>query len=200
MSKIFFLLSLSFMLLGNSLIISEEKNWTEGELLKANTAKNISQLNEAEKEAILYLNLARLYPKKFNQIEVINYFGPSQFGNYLKNSKYRTSLIKHLNRIKPMEALSPRDALNLSAKCFAKEMGVSGYVGHTRKKCKKSNYAECCSYGMPSGKDVILQLLIDHDVPSLGHRIACLNPNYERVGVGNHSHKTHQYCCVIELI
>ena len=42
--------------------------WKEKEINNANTVEDISYLNEIEKEAVLVLNLARLYPKKFVQI------------------------------------------------------------------------------------------------------------------------------------
>ena len=49
--------------------------WKEKEIGNANTVKDISYLNEIEKEAVIVLNLARLYPKKFVQIELRNYTG-----------------------------------------------------------------------------------------------------------------------------
>ena len=55
-----------------------------------------------------------------------------------------------------------------------------------RIKCNDGNYAECCSYGMHSAKDIVMQLLIDHDVPSLGHRENCLNNEYSKIGVSKY--------------
>ena len=178
---------------------TRQEAWSDSEIEKANTAKDVTYLTQVEKDVILYVNLARLYPKKFNRIEVTGYYGPPEYYNYLKGSKYITSLKRHLNKMSPMNVVVPSDGMNINAKCFAKESGDSGYMGHQRKKCPKRNYAECCSYGMKTGKDIVLQWLIDHDVPSLGHRVNCLNKSYTKVGVGFAPHVLHKYCCVLEL-
>ena len=46
------------------------QTWTKEELTKANTLAKIADLTEVEKEAVMYINLARMYPKKFVEIEV----------------------------------------------------------------------------------------------------------------------------------
>jgi uncharacterized protein YkwD len=53
---------------------------------------------------------------------------------------------------------------------------------------------------MDTGKDIVLQLLIDHDVPSLGHRINCLNKAYTKVGVSVQKHINTDICAVIDMI
>ena len=174
--------------------------WRAEEIKKANTLENVSSLNDIEKETVVVLNLARLFPKKFVQIELLNYNGPAKYGNYLKNSNYKKSLIKHMNEMKSLQALFPNDKMIENAKCFAIESGKRGYTGHKRITCEKMNVAECCSYGMETGRDIVLQLLIDHDVPSLGHRNICFTSNYSKLGVGVAKHKKWNTCCVIVLI
>lgn len=176
------------------------QGWTESQLAKANTAKNSSYLTEAEREAILYINLARLYPKQFAELEVEKYYGPSKYGDYLKESQWRTSLIIDLQNREPIHALEFDATLYQDAKCFSKEMGEAGTIGHERKKCKKNNYAECCSYGMDTGKDIALQWLIDHNVESLGHRKICMDVSYSKIGISVHVHKKWQTCAVAEII
>lgn len=179
---------------------SYAQSWTEEQLAQANTAKEIDYLTKAEKEAIKYINLARLFPSQFAEIELPTYFGPEKYGNYLKSSSFRKSLIKQLGKMKPVGALTFDKALYENAKCFAKESGDKGLVGHQREKCPAGNYAECCSYGMDTGKDIALQWLIDHDVPSLGHRKNCLNKDYTKIGLSIHPHKTWEVCAVAEII
>ena len=88
-----------------------------------------------------------------------------------------------------------------NARCFAREMGESGYTGHERVDCKKEKkYAECCSFGMDTGKDIMMQMLIDHNIESLGHRNNCVNPRYTKIGLTLHTHKEWGHCCVIELM
>jgi hypothetical protein len=126
------------------------QSWTQDQLDAANTAVNVSDLTTAEQEAIMYINLARLYPKDFAQIHVQNYTGPTKYGGYLKGSSYLASLISHLNSMTPTKALVFDEDMYQKAKCFAKEQGIEGSTGHIRKTCPnlQGNYAECCSYGM----------------------------------------------------
>ena len=53
---------------------------------------------------------------------------------------------------------------------------------------------------MHTGKDIVMQLLIDHDVPSLGHRINCLNKEYTKIGVSVQPHIKWDICAVIDMI
>lgn len=176
------------------------KGWTANELKAANTVTASDSLGPIETEAVLVLNLARLYPKRFIKLELDSFMGTEKYGDYLKKSKYKKTLRTHLYKMKPMPALIPNKKMTESAKCFAIEMGKSGYVGHKRIKCVESIYAECCSYGMVTGKEIILQLLIDHNVPSLGHRIICLSRNYTKIGIAEAAHKKWDTNCVMELI
>ena len=176
------------------------QNWTSTQIEKANTAKNITYLTNVEKECILYINLCRLYPKDFLKYEVVNYYGTEKYGNYVKYSTYRQSLINLLNFMQPVDALYFDTEAYKNAKCFAIEQGKAGTTGHTRINCKDGNYAECCSYGMDTGKDIVLQLLIDDDVPSLGHRINCLNKAYTKIGVSVQNHVKWDTCAVLDMI
>lgn len=184
----------------NGLIYSQTAKtpkWTAQQIQSANTAKNIAYLTPTERVTILYINLARMYPKEFVKIELHNYNGTAKYGNFLKNSTYKQSLIATLNSMQPVKGLVFDEKLYLTAKCFAKEQGESGQEGHARKNCTRENSAECCSYGMETGKDVAMQLLIDHDVPSLGHRKLCLSAGYSQVGTGTHAHTKWQTCTIV---
>lgn len=174
--------------------------WSKVELEKATTVEGISYLNQIEKEAVIVLNLARMYPRRFIELELKDFNGTLKYGDYIKGSKYKKSLIKNMKKMEPMKPLTPDSIMYENAKCFAIESGKRGIKGHSRKTCEKLNFGECCSYGMETGKEIILQLLIDHDVPSLGHRKLCLNPSYTKIGVGESTHKKWGTCCVLELI
>lgn len=175
-----------------------QSEWTNEELKNVKTYPAFAY-NQTEQDAIMYINMARLYPLKFIELELTGYFGPVEFGDYLINSKYKKSLIQELKKIKPMGALHYDKDLHGFAECFAKEQGKSGYTGHDRKRCPKGVFAECVSYGCSTGKDIAMQLLIDHNVPSLGHRKICLNPDYSKVGITSNKHKTSEYCAVLDI-
>lgn len=173
--------------------------WTTEELQKANTAYNVNVLTYEEREVIKYINLARLYPQKFAILEVKDYLGPSKYGDYLKTSVYKQSLLTTLQSNLPVGLLFFNQGMYELAKCFAKESGERGEIGHVRNLCSYGYGGECCSYGPENGKDIALQLLIDHDVPSLGHREICLSPDFVKIGVSIASHKTYEHCCVLDF-
>jgi hypothetical protein len=52
---------------------------------------------------------------------------------------------------------------------------------------------ENLSYGSRSGKDSLVQLLIDDGVPSRGHRNNIFNPAFHVVGVGIAAHKSYRW-------
>jgi uncharacterized protein YkwD len=180
-------------------LISFSQTWAEEQLDSANTAANSDYLTQVEKETVMYINLARMYPQQFAQYEVQNYFGPENSGDYVKNSSYRQSLINELKNKPAAQALHPDETIYNYAKCFATESGDNGIVGHTRINCPSGLYAECCSYGMQTGKDIALQWLIDDNTPSLGHRINCMNPAYTKIGVSFHAHTKWTYCAVADF-
>ena len=175
------------------------QEWTKEELDKANTCAKIDELEDVEKEAVMYINLARLFPEKFVEVELADYWGPDKYEGYLKGSKYKQSLIDELNEREPVTALVYDETLQEFASCFAKEQGANGHMGHKRKNCPKDNFAECCAYDMETGRDIALQLLIDHNVADLGHRINCLNPNLTKIGISFQPHVKANFCAVLDL-
>lgn len=195
MTKIIFALSILFL----TSSFNSKKEWTESQLNSANTAINIKCLSVEEKEIIKYLNLARLYPKDFAEIEVAPYNGNEKYGNYLKKSKYKKSLLKDLEKMESVRAIQFNEEMYELAKCFAKESGKAGKTGHSRKNCEDNYRAECCDYGHDNGREIILALLIDHDVPSLGHREICLSERYSIAGPSIHKHKKYGHCAVLDF-
>lgn len=192
-------LLLILLLTMQSLIGHPESNrWGTVEIAEANTGKNVTYLNEVEKETLLYLNLARLYPRKYAQIEVPRdmLFSRSEKAKWLL---YRKSLLKTLNSMHPLQALQPDSLMTVNAKCFAKESSELGTVGHKRIQCTKENWEECCAYGSATGRQIVLSLLIDYNVPSLGHRYACLSEINTKAGLGFDNHPRYRYCLVLVM-
>lgn len=180
--------------------LSYSQDWKIDQISTANTAKDIEYLTIVEKDAIKYINLCRLYPKDFIKNELEKYFGTPKYGDYVKHSKFRKSLISHLNSMTPVPALNfDVDSYN-NAKCFAKEQGEAGTTGHQRINCTKGNYAECVSYGMDTGMDIAMQWLIDHKIEGVGHRLQCLKSEYTKVGLSVNFHKIWGTCAVVNMI
>ena len=168
--------------------IAISSQWAQEEIYNANTAAQCPYLTEQEKQVILYINLARMYPKKFAQVEV----------DYTDND-YVTSLINTLYSATPVEPVTVSNKMIIAARCWAKEMGENGLKGHNRISCKKIHDAECCDYGYDSGRDIVMRLLIDDGVQSLGHRKILLRADYHAAGVAINTHIDHKYCAVIDF-
>jgi len=164
--------------------------WDKPKYLVANTAVNEDYLSSEEKKVYYYLNLMRMNPGLF----------AVTFLRYLKDSRnyYESSLLKDLKRLSPKPLLKPDRQLFETAKCHAIESGISGYVGHIRKKCKYDYYAECCDYGMKDALEIVKHLLIDKGVESLGHRQICMM-DLERLGVSIQPHKTFEVNAVLDF-
>ncbi|MCB9188396.1 MAG: hypothetical protein H6599_03860 [Flavobacteriales bacterium] len=185
----------------HGLFFNAQEQWTSDELTSAKTGDTCSYLTAIEKDAIMYLNLARLYPHKFKKLELAGYYGTKKYGEYLKNSPWIASLDSTLDTLSSMSALIPDTSLFQHAKCFVIEMGDAGTTGHDRINCEKNKkYGECSSFGMDNGKDIMMQMLIDHNISGLGHRTQCLDPKNQFIGLCTHSHKEWGTCCVINFL
>jgi hypothetical protein len=157
-----------------------------------NTAKNTSYLSAVEKDAFFFLNLARVDPKRFAK-----YFLKKDSEN--SNNCYEQTLYKTMIKMAPRKPLHPNRGLFEIAKCHAITSGENGYVGHdTQEGCADVSKTECCSYGMNSGLSIVLQLLVDPETPSLGHRLCCLG-NYAEMGISVKPHKKHGVNGVLEF-
>lgn len=165
------------------------------------TALQEGYVSEDEKLVFYYLNLARTQPRYFADSVLKPYKGASGFTeSYAQAAPYVATLYDHLVKMKPVQPLQPDRTLYTIAQCFADATGKSGAVGHDRKgtSCPPSAMAECCSYGRQKPLDIVLQLLIDNGVPSLGHRLICLG-NYRFMGVSIQPHKTYRHTAVLNF-
>jgi hypothetical protein len=176
------------------------QQWTVDQLKKANTAEHATYMSRIERDIIMYINLARLYPQQYLKLEVLDYIDQDKSGFYSGDSKYVKSLIKDLENRTPTHALEPDAYLYESAKCFSKESGDKGVVGHRRVDCKNYSYAaECCFYGVANANEVVLDLLVDEGVRDVGHRMICLDKYYNTIGVSRYSHKDWKECVVADF-
>ena len=123
------------------------------------------------------------------------------YAYYLKNKNdvYVATLMDYLLQMKPVPALYPDKELFESAKCHAETMGKEGKLGHKRiDGCKSKFRGECCSYGVSEPLGVVIQLLIDRGVYSLGHRYICLG-TYQTIGVSAKPHKSFKINYVLDF-
>jgi hypothetical protein len=164
--------------------------WNVPEYQAANSALSEDYLSAEEKQVYYYLNLARLNPKLFGD----TYLG------YLKNSTeyYESSLYEELQVLTPRPVLKPNRELFESANCHAKESGERGFVGHERFGCDEYFMGECIHYGQSDALEVVISLLIDQSVKSLGHRKTCLG-YFTEMGVSIQPHKSYGKNAVLDF-
>jgi len=176
------------------------QQFSVAQLDSANTCKNISLLNKEEKAVIQLINLARMYPKQFAKNYVAKYDEKKTGFDYdASYTKDKNSLISELNAMKPLKPLVFDSAMYELAKCWSSESGKSGEIGHARKNCKSGYSGECCSYGFKGALDIVMQLMVDNNIPNHGHRKIILTPYYTKVGIKNGTHKTYTYHSVIDF-
>jgi hypothetical protein len=140
-------------------------------------------------------------PALFAKTVVLQY--PDYAGEEeLKQSSYYRSLLEFLKNKKTMPLLYAEKSLFESAKCHAETSGQAGYVGHNRRSagCKsvETFMGECCQYGYQDPLMIVMNLLIDEDVPSLGHRIVLFKP-HTQIGVSLQPHKKYRWNAVFDL-
>ncbi len=176
--------------------------WNDAKYMACNTAASVTYMTKAEKEVIYILNLIHFDPAFFANTVLKKY--PAVSGkDYLTNDTYYyKSLIKTLLKLKPLPLFSPNEACYKSAQCHAYSSGKNGYAGHERQTqaCKaiENYYGECCDYGNSDPLEIVLSLLIDEGVPSLGHRALLLN-SYNKIGVSIQPHKLYGFTAVVDF-
>jgi hypothetical protein len=177
--------------------IDPTKYFSDPELSAAHVALKEDYMTREEQNVFLYCNLARMYPSKF--VEFYKEYLKTRtylLKDYQEGNKFYTSLIRDLKFAKPVGPLLPDKKMYSLAKCWAEEAGVQGWTGHDRKSCDYGYQGENCSYGYSDGLDIVMQLMIDKDVESLGHRKSIMNEDFIGMGVAIRFHKRYTNNCV----
>jgi len=177
--------------------------WDAEAVRELNTAGEAEYLNEEEKKAILFMNMARhdgpLFARTFLEVYVKE--------NQVKNSSYLRSLQKDLNRTEGLMPLQPERDLTAVAQAHALKSGQTGRVGHQdfnqRFEPLLGNpymqVGENCSYGFETAIDIVLSLLIDEGVKDKGHRQNILSNDFNSIGIAIRPHKTYRVNCVMDF-
>jgi uncharacterized protein YkwD len=191
-----------FFAIAQSPLAAYSPAWNNAMYKKANTAAKANYLSKQEKQIIYILNLARMNPPLFANTVVKQF--PGKIGNreLTKHPDY-ISLIDTLKKLKPLPLLYPDSLCWLSAKCHATSSGETGYVGHNRVNdmCESVSHfsGECCHYGYADPFSIVISLLIDEDVPSLGHRKILLLKRFTKLGVSLAPHKEYGTNAVLDF-
>ncbi len=186
---------------GNTPLSRYSDEWNDPQYAVCNTAENAKYLSAKEKEIIYVLNLARMNPKLFCKTIVLKANTVSSFID-TSSEVYYKSLVKLMSGMEPLGILQPDQQCWVSAQCHASTSGKKGYVGHDRQsaECRKKKHyrGECCQYGISEPVAIILELLVDQGVPSLGHREICLG-SYKLMSPSFQPHKQYSSVAVLDF-
>lgn len=202
---------------------SAAARWTKEELDMANTARNASYLNEEEKKVILYMNLARMDGEKFFNTYFQDFTTAYnadmlRYSNYNdlkvnRKDKYYRGLEQDLKAVKGYPLFYPDETLTWTAQQHIKDMARHNLAGHNSSDGRTvsdriSKYfpgramAENLAFGFSKGLANVCMLLLDKNVPDLGHRKNILGTAYQLnlVGVSIGSHPGYRYCAAMDFV
>jgi hypothetical protein len=200
---------------------NDEANW---DIKALDTARSVSYLSSVEKDVILELNMVRSNPRKYAELYIKPmqawFGGPFGDKGYLapgasvytmtsEGAKGVESCVADLsNRPGGLPLFYPKEGMSHAAKDHVEDTGPSGITGHTGKDGSSlsqrvnrygkwdGSVGENISYGGSTGRDIVIQLLIDDGVPSRGHRTNIMNKSFEFIGVAIGPHKQFRFMCV----
>jgi uncharacterized protein YkwD len=217
---------LFFLLLFTSFTVKAQSSnnmWTQEELDNANTARNTDYLNEEEKQIVFYMNLARTDGRKFFNTYFQDFANAynidmQQYSNYNdlkvnRKDKYYRGLQQDLEIIRGLPLFSPDETLTWIAQQHANDLSRNNKAGHKSsdgrtvqdrigKYYPRRSMGENLAFGFSKGLANVCMLLLDKNVPDLGHRKTILGTSYQLslVGVNIRKHPGYKYCAVIDFI
>lgn len=118
--------------------------------------------------------------------------------------------IRFLRSVEPRAPLKPSRGLSKAAQdhaTYQKETGEKGHEGRNGSgvydRASQYGYAtfvgENIAYGDKTGREMLIQLIIDDGVPSRGHRINIFREGYRHIGIGCDTHPQFDGSCVMDL-
>jgi hypothetical protein len=194
----------------------DAENWDIDAL---DTAKDADYLTGIEKDVVLETNKARTDPKKYAELyiqpELKYYKGkrlarPGQAFILMQEGQAAVEeCVAEMTNTEPMGALTPEQGLSLGAKDHAIDQGKTGETGHTgsddsdpferieRYGDSLTTAGENIAYGAATGREIVIQLLVDDGVPDRGHRINIMKSDFAQTGVAFGSHPKLRTMCAI---
>jgi uncharacterized protein YkwD len=191
-------------------------NW---DIVALDTAKDADYLTGLEKDVILEMNMARSNPKKYAELYIQprlryysgnNYSVPGQITIVTQEGRKAVdNCISAMSRMQTAPLLTPELGLSLGAKDHTSDQGKTGQTGHdgsdrsdpfiriNRYGGGFSTAGENLAYGSTTGRDIIVDLLIDDGVPSRGHRTNIMNKGFTQSGVAFGTHPQYRTMCTI---
>lgn len=174
-------------------------------------------LSKLENEVLQEMNLARTAPQTYAKL--LEDYRNTFEGKLVKRpgdvdlltnegTDAVDEAISALKSQSPVGALRPSKGMSLAAKDHVKDTGPKGMTGHngadgSNLQTRLNRHgkwdvaiAENISYGMKTGRSVVIQLIVDDGVSSRGHRTNMFGEKYQRAGIACGPHKVYGIMCV----
>lgn len=185
------------------------------------SAPGVSYLSQDENDVVRELNLARTAPRKY--AEVLRGWRALHQSDKTVHVPGRNPLITHegttavdeaidfLLKARPVSALRPSAGMSSAARDHVADLGPTGTVDHTgsdgstitdrleRHGEWKHVCGENISCGWKEARYIVIQLIVDDNVPNRGHRKNIFTPEFRAVGVAIGPHKTYLHMCVMDF-
>jgi uncharacterized protein YkwD len=183
------------------------------------TARSLTCLSQTEQDVILEMNKVRTDPSRYAELylEPLREYYDGQLLRIPGQLALQTDegvaaldeCIRVLRSTEPVRPLHPKKGLCRAASDHAKDQGESGATGHLGSDDSSSSirmnrygdWSKTCgeniSYGCASGREIIVQWLIDDGISSRGHRENLLNGQFADAGVAIAPHRQFDHMCVV---
>ncbi len=185
---------------------------------KLNTARQAGYLTDEEKNLVLAMNLIRHDPPRYARLYVYPQLQHFE-GNILhipgkvplrtqEGASAVRELYDELLETKPAPLFEPSEGLSRASAdhaAYMKRTGSTDHEGQGGIPARASRHgrwvgslAENLQWGTTNAHDAIMSLMVDDGIPSRGHRVNILNPEYTKVGVAIDEHPQWKLSYVIK--
>jgi uncharacterized protein YkwD len=189
-------------------------------LSKGPVSRDLCTSGAVEKEVLDELNLARTKPQEYAT------YLEKRLKDFVGNLTYRMEgqriiskegkkavqeAIDFLKTVQPVGRIEESAGLARAARDHVEDIGPAGLVGHvgtdgSQPEDRIKRYGESqrvegenVSFGPKSGRENIIQLIVDDGVPDRGHRKAMFEPGLTVAGIACGAHKVYERMCVIDF-
>lgn len=217
MKKIISYIIIVLLFLGFSAQAEEPFSWPVKEL---DTARELSWMNEQEKDMILELNKLRYNPSQYalQYIEWMRlyYTGkkldlPSHPGIvHTEGIESFNELIAVLNNLPSLPVLIPSKGMTKAERILVYDQSLTGKTGHISSGNRKTEdrlstfgnwygtNGETLYYGEADAQTIVINMLFDNSRAKT-RRVILLNPAYQYVGISIGHHKTYNQMCALSF-
>jgi uncharacterized protein YkwD len=184
------------------------------------TARNADYMSAVEKDVVFELNKARSDPQRYAEEYIkprIAYFSGKI---YAEPGKPRIATNEGMNAVyacigvmakqQPAPPLAPERGMCFGAQDHVRDLSgnVAGHMGSDKSDPAKrmsrygqwtSTWGENIAHGVATGRDIVIELLIDDGAPNRGHYNNNMNKAFGKIGVAVAPHKRYGTVCVIDF-